>query len=221
MMDMTLILLLMTMGGVGDETQVKPPTAQDPDRPPIAASEIKALYDNNIFAPRSAKGRPPRKDKPGGKNGDGVPSKPKPPVVTGIFEYDAKSKACQMIVEDRNGAEFKLFKEPKFLKVGDEWDGLMIESVTKEKAVYKLGGVSHEIRVGESLPDREWKAVPSVKMDDGLTDDEDLPIPDVKTSVPSQGKPDVKSQTPADQNSILEDLKRRNKKRNRSGDPEE
>ena len=215
MIDLSVILLLMTLRGPGDGPQAPPATLQDPDRPSVSAAEIKALRDNNVFAPRSATKRPPRGPKPGGGRSEGVVSKPRPPVATGIY-FDVQSKSCRLVIEDRNEAGLKQFKEPKILKVGDEWNGLKVESVTLDQAAYTLGGVSRGIRVGESLPEGEWKSAAS---EDAFSDDGDLPISGDRT-VPSSGKSEVKPQTPEERDQILETLKRKNGKKARVVDRE-
>ena len=89
-----MLLWTLLLGVAADEMQAKPATAQtaDPDRPPIAASEIKALRESNIFAPRSIKRAPKPKSFDRGPKAEAAPPKPKPPLVTGIF-FDGKLQA--------------------------------------------------------------------------------------------------------------------------------
>jgi hypothetical protein len=123
---------------------------QDPDRLPVPAAELKALRETNLFSPIRAK--PARRDS---SRVEAPPARPKPPVVTGIF-FDEKTQTHRVVVEDRNEERFKRFKEPKFLKVGDEVVGLKIQSVSAEKAMILLqGDSSKELRVGDALPDTE------------------------------------------------------------------
>lgn len=118
----------------------------DGDRLPIPAAELKALRETNLFSPVRAK--PARRD----SRVEATPARAKPPVVTGIF-FDEKTQAHQVVVEDRNEDRLKRFKEPKFLKAGDEVVGLKIESVSAEKVVILQGGSAKELRVGDELPD--------------------------------------------------------------------
>jgi hypothetical protein len=158
MTDLTLILALL-LGAAGDEPAGKPAAAlqaADADRPPIAASEIKALRDSNIFAPYGTKRKSPPPSVPKPSKSDPAP-KPKAPVVTGIF-FDAKTKCYLVVVEDRNEGSLKQFKDPKFLKTGDEVVGLRVGPVTAEKATFLKGEIPKELSVGEPLPAGDLKA---------------------------------------------------------------
>lgn len=216
----SLVLGCLAMADGGDAEQGKP-LAGDPDRPPIPAAEIKALRDNNIFAPRTANGGRPRPAKSGGGRSEPVSTKPKPPVVTGLF-FDPKSKGYQIVIEDRNDASLKYFKEPRYLKAGDEWCGLKVESVAVNQAVCTLGSGTRVLQVGESLPEGDWKPASAAKpSEDPLKDDEFVPGPEENAS-PSPGKK-AESSTPSagDRARVLEEMKRRAGKKNRPVDPEE
>ncbi|HVR87775.1 MAG TPA: hypothetical protein VMU54_25835 [Planctomycetota bacterium] len=226
---LTLIVLMSCVGAPADESQAKPASpvapAQDSERPAIPAAELKALRENNIFAPRSAKFRPPKA--PGGSSRatPAAPIKPRAPVVTGVF-FDEKLQCQRVIVEDKNDAAHKFFKEPMFMKVGDEWGGFKVEAVTQEKATFSKGGVSKEVGIGESFPE-----VDRGSLDDESGVDDGAPIPQEPSASPSSTKKsssgnrsesrgDGKSEAPENQSQTLENMKRRLKK-NRSSDPEE
>jgi len=236
MIDLTLFVLTSCLGIPADESRTNPApsaaVAQDADRPAIPAAELKALRENNIFAPRSAKLRPPKA--PGGspRGAPAVPAKPRAPVVTGTF-FDEKLQAHRVIVEDKNDASHKFFKDPMFLKVGDEWGGLKVEAVTKDKAIFNKGGASKEINIGESLPDVENGPLSATSPDDesGETDRTSIPADPASPNSPSSAKKnssrsrsessaDSKSPSSETQSQTLENMKRRLKK-NRSSDPEE
>jgi hypothetical protein len=102
--------------------------------------------------------RPKKTDSSGGKDGgsdrDAAGTKAsghQPPVLTGII-FDAKSRGLRALVEDRNPAKFKLFKDPLFLKPGDSLLGYAIESISSERVVVRWTGMSKEIKIGEPLP---------------------------------------------------------------------
>jgi len=231
-----LLFALSSLAGVGDDVPPSKPAApavaavQDPDRPALSASELKALRDNNIFSPRVVKPRTSRdRSKPSAT--PPTPYRQKAPVVTGIF-LDAASQAHQAIVEDRNDSAHRYFKEPKFMKAGDEWAGVKLQLVTLDKAVFFKDGVPKEVRVGESLPDTDEKPTSAAEPgDDAFADDGEAPP---ATPAPS-GTPsskfrkgpsdssagDGKTVTPEAQQKTLDDMKRRLKKKNRPGDNEE
>ena len=131
MIDVSLILVLLLQQGKPVEApQSKPAAAaapaQEVDRPLISAAEIKSLRDTNIFAPRNTKRKAPSHSpasRTSARFESSTPAKPKPPVITGIF-FDGKAQAWLVVVEDRNESSLKQFKEPKFLKAGDEVNGL-------------------------------------------------------------------------------------------------
>jgi hypothetical protein len=226
MMDFPLILLLI-LAALRDEVpasakaaaagQGKPSTtaapAQDADRPVISASEIKALRDSNIFAPRTAKRRPPVKVSTERPNRPSAPAQPKPPVVTGIF-FDAKAEAFLVVVEDRNDAALKQFKEPKFLKAGDEVNGFKIGLVTAEKAVFLKGEISKELKVGESMPGTDGKSVSLAP----VTDDPDAAAaPEGEEKIE---KVEIKPLDPEAHIKAMENLKKKAGKKNRPSQDE-
>lgn len=222
MMDLMLILIL-ALGAPGDEPaaaaqaipQAAPSTppaqAPDADRPALSTSELKALRDNNIFAPRNAKKRPPVRDIPRTKPVS-APAQPKPPMVTGIF-MDLKLQCYIVVVEDRNESSLKQFKEPKFLKSGDEACGLKVGAITAEKAVFIKGDVSKEIHVGEPVPATDLKvsaAAPSSDDPDALTDGEE------KTE-----KVEIKPLDTEEKTKVLEKMKKERGKKNRPSNDEQ
>jgi hypothetical protein len=234
MIALTLALLMTAL----DEPQAKPAPAaapaQDVDRPAISAAELKALRDNNIFSPRSAK----RSSKPSytsTRSTPVVPTKPKAPVVTGIF-LDPKTQAHVAIVEDKNDASHKFFKEPKFMKPGDEWAGIKLESVTSEKAVFNRAGTTKDVHVGEALPESEEKPLGAADAGEDYFGEDGEPVPADAAASPStspssgtsrkgmrsrtesrtETKPAV---TTENQSRTLEEMKKRLKK-NRPGDEE-
>ncbi len=241
-MNMTLAFLLAALGGVADEPQAKPaPTAaaaQDPDRPAISPTELKALRDNNIFAPKSASKRPPRSKEGSISRSVPTPVRPKAPQVTAIF-LDAASQAYQVIVEDRNDSSRRFFKDPKFMKAGDEWSGIKLESVTQDKAVFSRDGASKEVHIGEPIAEIDSKPLSAAAGDsEGFDDGESpapsdvtLPAPSGSTTSPSspgtskksmyrsrtESAGDSKTVTPENQSRTLDEMKKRLKK-NRPAD---
>ena len=219
MIDLTLVLALL-LGAVNDGTPADPqsgkqgkpaPTAapapaQDGERPAISASDLKLLRDSNIFSPRNRKrtytSSPSRTSREAH-----VPPKPRPPVVTGIF-YDAKAESFIVVVEDRNEASLKQFKEPKFLKAGDEVGGYKIGPVTAEKAVFLKGDLSKDLKVGESLPGPDGKPVsvaPAVAPED----------PEAAAPPDSEEKVDIKPLDAESNSKALETLRSKVGKKNR------
>jgi len=234
-----LLFALSFLARAGDDVPPSKPAvpaaaqAQDPDRPALSATELKSLRDNNIFSPRTVK-RQPSRERPSLRNSTPTPYRQKAPVVTGIF-LDAATQAHNAIVEDRNDSAHRYFKEPKFMKVGDEWAGVKLQSVTLDKAVFIKDGVPKEVKVGESLPDSDEKPTSAAESgDDAFADDGEAPpaAPDVPspttppTSKIRKGPPDAsaaegKTLNPETQLKTLDDMKRRLKKKNRPGDNEE
>lgn len=233
-----LLFALSTLAVAGDDVPPSKPTApaaaqaQDPDRPALSTTELKALRDSNIFSPRVVKPRVSR-DRSKPSSTPPTPYRQKAPVVTGIF-LDAATQAHQAIVEDRNDSAHRYFKEPKFMKAGDEWAGIKLQVVTLDKATFVKDGVPKEVKVGESLPDSDEKPTSAVdSAEDPVADDAETPPP---AAAPSSGTtpptskirkgPDAsaaegKSMNPEAQQKTLDDMKKRIKKKNRPGDNEE
>ena len=214
MIDLPLILALFLaqQGKPVEAPQSKPAAAaapaQEVERPSISAAEIKSLRDMNIFAPRNQK----RKTSPSYSSSKSpsrfepsAPAKPKPPLVTGIF-FDGKAQAWIVVVEDRNESSLKQFKEPKFLKTGDEVGGLKVGIVTAEKASFQKGDTVKELKVGESLPAEE-KAV-SVA---APSDDPEAPPP---------AEAEIKPVDAESNNRVLEELKKKRGKKERPSNDE-
>jgi hypothetical protein len=196
-----LFLMLALALGADEPAQSGKPAA-DPDRPAIPPSEIKALRDSNLFAPYGIKRKsPPSSFSKSPKSEPAVAPKPKAPVVTGIF-FDAKMKCYLVVVEDRNEGSLKQFKDPKFLKAGEEVVGLKVGAVTAEKATFLKGEIVKELSVGESLP-AELKAAPA------SSDDPE--------AAPSEGeeKADVKPLDTEEKNKVLDKMKKERGKKNR------
>ncbi|HLY75389.1 MAG TPA: hypothetical protein VKU80_14810 [Planctomycetota bacterium] len=235
MIDMILVLLVCGLGAVGDEAQAKPGSsaapAQDPDRPAIPVADLKALRENNIFAPRSAKMRPPRPQGGSSRTAkDDAPVKPRSPVVTCIY-FDTALQVHQAILEDKNPAGHRFFKDPMFMKAGDEWRGFKLESLTQDKATFNKGGVPKEVGIGEPLPDVEGMPLSALTPEDEAGEDGGTAPPTDPAAAPSSSKKnsfrnrsdsrsETKSQVPENQAQTLENMKRRVKK-NRPSDPEE
>jgi hypothetical protein len=205
-------LLTVVLMILGDEPQVKPTSVvqADADRPAIAASEIKALRDSNIFAPYGPKRKPPSSFSKSSKSEPVAAPKPKAPVVTGIF-FDAKMKCYLVVVEDRNEASLRQFKDPKFLKSGEEVVGLKVGPVTAEKATFLKGEIAKELSVGDALP-AELKATAAA----ATSDDPE--------AAPSDGeeKVDIKPLDTEEKNKVLDKMKKERGKKNRpSNDDQE
>jgi hypothetical protein len=222
MMALPLLLAVGLWARPAGDSQGKP-SPQEVDRPSISASEIKLLRDNNIFAPRSVTLHPrPLPNKSSSSRTDSIPAKPKLPTVTGIF-LDPKLNTYQIIVEDPNESALKQFKEPKFLKAGDEWGILKVESVEADHAVCKLGGAVRKLSLGDTLPEGDWKsdAAPKTGEEDS-GEDGDTKSPGA-SSVPPQGRKSSEAapQTSEERGRVLDEMKRRNGKKNRPKDPDE
>ncbi len=199
---LTVVLLFL-----GDEPQVKPTgvVQADVDRPAIASSDIKALRDSNIFAPYGPKRRTPSTSfsKSSRSSEPAAAPKPKAPVVTGIF-FDAKMKCYLVVVEDRNESSLKQFKDPKFLKSGEEVIGLKVGPVTADKATFLKGEIAKELSVGDSLP-AEMKGAPAAASSD---DPEAAPSE-------SEEKAEIKPLDTEEKNKVLEKMKKERGKKNR------
>ena len=200
MIDLMLILALL----LGDEAP-KAPQAPEVDRPALSASEIKALRDANIFAPYGRKTSPKSsKTYERSKHETTSAPKPKAPVVTGIF-FDAKEKAFLVVVEDRNEGSLKQFKDPKFLKSGDEVMGLKVGTVTAEKAGFLKGDVAKDLAVGDSLPVPEAKAAAVT----ATTDDPEAAL------LETDEKVEIKPIDSEEKVKVLEKMKKERGKKNR------
>jgi hypothetical protein len=174
----------------------------NPERPELGEVQVDALRKKNIFSPFRTKPFDPPKP-PGGTTTTStpaaVPAKPKPPMVTGIV-YDEASKSFQVIIEDRNEEKFRQLTGPKFLKAGEEVLDVRIESVAKDKVVVVRGEAKKELTAGDPL----WEP-------EGSTS---VAAPSTTTSPAVESKP----ADPAVTNSVLEELKKKNKKKDRSYD---
>jgi hypothetical protein len=214
MIDVSLILaLLLQQGKPMEAPQSKPAAsaapAQEVDRPSISAAEIKSLRDTNLFAPKNAKRKPPSYSPSSSRTASRfestTPAKPKPPVITGIF-FDGKEQAWLVVVEDRNESSLKQFKEPKFLKTGDEVGGFKVGPVTAERASFLKGDTAKELKVGEALPadDKTVSAAPA-------SDDPEAPsAPEVEIK-PVDAESNAK---------VLEELKKKRGKKERPSNDE-
>jgi len=214
MIDVSLILaLLLQQGKPLEASQSKPAAAaapaQEVDRPSISAAEIKSLRDTNIFAPRNAKRKPPSHPPSSSRNSARVesstPAKPKPPVITGIF-FDGKAQAWLVVVEDRNESSLKQFKEPKFLKAGDEVGGLKVGVVTAERASFLKGDTAKELKVGESLPVDDKAVSAAVPSDD--------------PEAPPAAEAEIKPVDPETNTKVLDELKKKRGKKERPSNDE-
>lgn len=165
------------------------------ERRPLALSEFEGLVANNIFSPAKVKRPEVRSRPPYSTPSEPAKPRPKPPVVTG-FILEPGTTVYRVIIEDRNTDEkLKHFKEPKFLKAGDELLGWKVEAVGAQSATVRHGETVKELRTGESLPEN-GAAAPAA------------------SAAPSEPKPAEPAPVPSDSASILEELKRkRNKQR--------
>jgi hypothetical protein len=214
MIDLTLILAMLL--ATGDEAapaqsadvKAKAATAAaqaDVDRPALLASEIKALRDSNIFAPYGRKNLPTRTKGYEKKAEPVAAPKPKAPVVTGIF-FDDKMKCYLVVVEDRNEASLKQFKEPKFLKAGEEVIGLKVGPVTAEKATFIKGEVAKELAVGDSLPAVDGKSATPA----GASSDDPEASP-----IDTDAQVEIKPLDTEEKTKVLEKMKKDRGKKNR------
>jgi hypothetical protein len=203
MIDLTLVLLLAL--GVDEPVPADKPAAvqaADADRPPVPASEIKALRDSNIFAPYGLKKRTPPSGGGKPRSEPAVAPKPKAPVVTGIF-FDAKMNCYLVVVEDRNEGSLKQFKDPKFLKSGDEVVGLKVGPVTAEKATFLKGETAKELSVGDHLPVSDLKASAPPSEDPEASGSE------------TEEKVEIKPLDSEEKNKVLDKMKKERGKKNR------
>lgn len=171
--------------------------AASPDRPDLGEPQVKALREKNIFAPFRTKPWPDKKPDPGptpGPTGGAAPSKPKPLVLTGIV-YDEASKTFQAVVEDKSDEKVRRLEKPRFLKAGEEVLGVKIELVEKDKVTVVLGETRKDLAPGD-------------------------PIGDAPEGTPGAPAVESKPAEPGVVNSVLEELKKKNKKKDRSyGEP--
>ncbi|MBI3856182.1 MAG: hypothetical protein HY293_10885 [Planctomycetes bacterium] len=215
------LLLALMLGAVNDgnppdpkagKGKPPPPPApapvQEGERPAISPTDLKMLRDSNIFSPRNRK----RTFTTGGMKSISkeprVPAKPKPPVVTGIF-YDAKAESYLVVVEDRNTGDLRQFKDPKFLKTGDEVGGYKIGAVTAEQAAFIKGDLSRDLKVGESLPGPDGKPVSVAPAE--TSEDPEAAAPPVE----GEEKVEIKPLDAESNKAALEKLKSRVGKKNR------
>jgi len=218
MIDLLLVLGLLAMGDElpaqqGKSSKTAPPApapapVQEGERPALSAGEIKLLKDSNIFAPKGVKRV--KRDTPKGSSGSkyeapAAPPQPKPPVVTGIF-FDAKVQTFLVVVEDRNSDSLKHFKEPKFLKAGDEVMGYKVASVTAEKATFVKGEISKDLKVGESMPAPDGKTVSAAP----AVDD-----PEAAPALDGEEKTEIKPQDEETKTKTLDDMRKKVGKKNR------
>jgi hypothetical protein len=202
---------------------------QDPDRPALPLGDLKSLRETNIFSPPRPKREAPRPPVDPGKaakpSAPVEPARPKPPVLTGIV-FDQKARLHVALIEDKNPAprdsrdpDHRLFKEPMFVKAGEEIAGVRVESVDAAKVVIQIGETTRELKVGESFPDSV------VKVPEGAGPAAPGEAPVESPAKPAQAaagtKPvDAAQSKPAEAGDIqktLEELKKRYKK-NRSND---
>jgi hypothetical protein len=191
----------------GQAAAPKPAEPQDPDRPTLSLSELKGLRDNNIFSPPKPKrAEPRREERREERREDRRPEAPraKPAVLTGIL-VDPASGAPRALFEDRNSDALRQFKEPKFLKAGDELGGFVIEFVSPEKVVVRKGETSRELKVGDPLPD------PAPPPDGSAAA---ASVKDAPAEAPAKAEPKAEAR-PLDEGAkkdVLEELRRKNKK---------
>lgn len=217
MIDLILVLALALTGDElpaqsGKSSKAAPPSApapaplQEGERPSLSMAELKLLKDTNIFAPKGTKKKytTGSKERSSGRSEvPAVPAKPKPPVVTGIF-FDAKLDAFLVVVEDRNSDSLKLFKEPKFLKVGDEVVGFKVASVTGEKAMFVKGDLSKELKVGEPFPGVDGKPASTATTPE-----------DPEAATEGEEKVEIKPQDAETNSKTLDEMKKKVGKKNR------
>lgn len=173
------------------------------DRPPLPASELKSLRESNIFSPYRAKGaeRPTRREERRTETRTEA-AKPKAAMLTGIV-FDAALPGHKGLIEDRNEERLRVLKEPKFVKAGDEVLGFRVEEIGADRVRLVLpDGTSKDLAVGDSLPAVEAATA------------NPEPAVEGKPASAAESKPldeSVKSE-------ILERLKKKNRKKDRSQD---
>src|ERR1043166_350526 len=196
-------ILALTMALMGDlqsadglkSGYVEPAPAQDPDRPPLPAADLRALREYNIFAPSKIVRKEHKPSTPVVK--EKKLARPTPPLLTGII-LDPAARAYQAVVEDRNKYEkLKLLKAPLFLKAGDEFLVYRIETVSSEKGTIKYGESSKDLKVGDTFPDAGLKAPEGVEISEESAD----VSPDTKSEPKSEAKAEAKPESKASDSS--------------------
>jgi hypothetical protein len=178
------------------------PTARtgDSERAAISEADLKALHDNNIFSPRRVKRTVTKSTPTEPSSAEAVAdrqTKPRPPLVTG-FIFDQKSQCHVVVMEDRNGPAWKLFKEPKFLKPGDDVVGFHISSVERDRVVLTWDESTAAVKVGEALPDIGFQVPDKVE-----------PAPSL---VPAKAEAEAAPLDEGTKKKVLEELRGRYKK---------
>lgn len=194
-----------------------PPEPQDPDRPRVSLRDFKGLRENNIFAPA----RPPRREHRTSSSpappppSPPAPAKPRPPLVTG-FVFSETDQVWQVLVEDRNtDLKLKLFAQPRFLRAGEEFLEYKIESVTEQAVTVRAGDTVRELRLGDSFPERSGTPAGSPAPSSEGTSSAASPEAAEAPPAAAPAKPeDVSSPgNEGDRSRVLEELKKRYKKR--------
>jgi hypothetical protein len=109
------------------------------------------------------------------------------------------------------------------MKAGDEWAGIKIDSINQEKVVFSRGGTSKDVHLGEALPEAEAKLLSAAEAsEEGAGDDGESPTTTESATTSSPPKfrktsTEPKTQTSDEQNRVLDEMKRKNKKKNRPG----
>ena len=130
-------------------------------------------------------------------------------AVTGV-SYVLTQKSMVNRITD---SSLKQFKEPKFLKTGDEVNGLQVGTVTAEKASFLKGEISKELLVGESLPGSDGKTVAPASS--GSSDDPEGSPSD------SEEKVDIKPLDHEEKTKVLEQMRKQRGKKNRPNNEEQ
>ena len=214
-----LVGVTAVLGSLLADDQEKPgaPSAfvepQDPDRPALPASDLKALRETNVFSPKRVVRKPVEsKGRSSGSSSD-VQRSPKPPLVTGIV-FDPVAKQYQVVIEDRNPEKFRLMSEPKFLKAGDQILSYTIDAVESEKVSISAGGTRKDFRVGEALPDVGLKSPESAETpsdedsEAAPSESKSEPKADAKSDSKAESKPDSK-RSDASGNSTMDEETRK------------
>jgi hypothetical protein len=126
---------------------------------------------------------------------------------------DLKLQCYIVVLEDRNESSLRQFKEPKFLKTGDEACGLKVGAISAEKAVFIKGDVSKEFHVGDPVPATDLKvsaAAPSTDDPDAVADGDE-----------KAEKVEIKPLDTEEKTKVLEKMRRDRGKKNRPGSDEQ